>query len=57
MKLLFIIGDAAVGKMTVWQELMKNNRFKALSQSYLRIDNSDIEPDKAARLIKETFNL
>ena len=26
-------------------------------ENYLRIDNSDIEPDAAARLIKETFNL
>ena len=25
--------------------------------NYLRIDNSDMEPDKAARLIQETFNL
>lgn len=25
--------------------------------NYLRIDNSDIEPDKVARLIKETFRL
>ena len=25
--------------------------------NYLRIDNSDMEPDKAARLIKETFRL
>ena len=25
--------------------------------NYLRIDNSDMEPDEAARLIKETFNL
>ena len=25
--------------------------------NYLRIDNSDMEPDKVARLIKETFNL
>lgn len=25
--------------------------------NYLRIDNSDIEPDEVARLIKKTFNL
>ena len=30
MKLVFILGDAAVGKMTVGQELM-NNGFKAVS--------------------------
>ena len=28
-----------------------------LLDNYLRIDNSDMEPDKVARLIKETFNL
>jgi len=25
--------------------------------NYLRIDNSDIEPDEVAKLIKKTFNL
>ena len=140
MKLLFILGDAAVGKMTVGHELMKitelrlfhnhmtiepvieilgkfdqktiseigtdfyyveliapqeirlkrnvsENRLKnkaskrdivfsnqrlidddknhrcvsyegeIVFDNYLRIDNSDMEPDKVAGLIKETFNL
>ena len=40
---------------------MNDEMFNILSldyiKNYLRIDNSDKEPDEVARLIKETFDL
>ena len=52
MKLVIIIGNAAVGKMTVGQELAKITH-----PNYLRIENADIPPEEAARMIQEHFAL
>lgn len=98
MKLLFLIGNAAVGKMTVGQDLMKltglrlfhnhmtiesvleifgdfngkaiqrlrdddaAHRIESLDgeipfENYLRIDNSCLPPEEAARRIQEHFHL
>lgn len=73
MKLLFLFGDAAVGKMTVGQELAKitnlrllnvdkNHRFVSLPgeitfENYIKIDNSELPAKTVAKMIKERFNL
>ena len=51
MKLVFILGDAAVGKMTVGQELMK------ITDLRLFHNNMTIELEDASRMINEIFNL
>lgn len=82
MKLVFLIGNGAVGKMTVGQELMKltglrlfhnhiRNNILAHDQkyrlesydgeipyeNYIKIDNTNLEPAEAARMIQERFSL
>ena len=76
MKLLFLFGDAAVGKMTVGQELAKITDLRLFHnhmtiepvifesfdgeipfENYIKIDNSDLPPESAARMIKERFDL
>lgn len=47
MKLVFILGGAAVGKMTVGQALMELTGLRLFHKS----------PDETALLIKETFKL
>ena len=51
MKLLFIIGNSASGKITVGQELCKITPFP----NYLQLDNSNISAAEAAQKIKEYF--
>ena len=54
MKLLIIIGAGAVGKMTVGQELMKITDMRLYHN---HIDNSYLQPDVVAKLLKEKFSL
>lgn len=59
MKLVLLIGNAGVGKMTVGQELMKITDLRLFrhAENYMRIDNTDLAPDVVARMIKERFEL
>ena len=51
MKLLFLIGNASVSKMTVGQKLMK------ITDLRLFHNHMTIEPDVVAKMIKEKFSL
>ena len=57
---LEFLGDAVLEVTIsdyVFREYPSYNEGEIPFDNYLRIDNSDMEPDKAARLIQETFNL
>ena len=60
MKLVFIIGDAAVGKMTVGQELMKNGwRMKEIDEmdmlGFLRLRAWDARREQEKKKPRQRF--